>query len=71
MDTPVENGQSASLRCGGLVRLNKRAQRRKSLLMMARLAWYQVMDGHMPHDAWHMREIDNLLRRAGATRDDL
>jgi len=55
----------------GSAKPRKREQRRASLLMMARNAWYHVMDGHMPHDAWHMREIDNLLRRAKATRDDL
>ena len=52
-------------------RPNSRETRRASLLRWARLMWHDIMDGTVPHDAWHMNEIDKLLKRAKATREDL
>lgn len=71
MSNDEHSTASPALACDGLVGLGKRAQRRNTLLILARNLWYLKLDGIVPDNDWTMNEIDKLLRRAGATRDDL
>ena len=49
----------------------QRTKKQRVFLRLARLTWYDVLDGGIPQTGYVMDHIDRLLRRAKANRNDL